>query len=85
MAPPQLDPKPALQPVALADHRWARKAGRFRDRMLRRTGNLEVRYERKDARREQRLLGKVRRIARKLDDPTFVDEHPMLRRARGEA
>ena len=38
----------------------------------------EVRFEKADARRHQRLERKVRRIARRLDDPDFVAEHPLL-------
>jgi hypothetical protein len=76
---PAQSPEPVLVPLTLATHRWAKRAARYRRRMEKRQGNLEVRFERQDARYLARLRGKVNRIARKLDDPTFVAEHPLLR------
>jgi hypothetical protein len=75
---PVAPPEPVLEPIHLADHRWAKRAARFRKRMERRAGNLEVRYEVADARYLARLRRRVQRLARKLDDPTFVAEHPLL-------
>ncbi|MEA3191381.1 MAG: hypothetical protein QOD77_1963 [Thermoplasmata archaeon] len=74
-----LPPKPEPRPVRLAEHRWAKKAARFRRRRVREQGNLEVKFERRDARYLAKLARKVRRIARKLDDPDFVAQHPLLR------
>jgi hypothetical protein len=48
---PQLPPEPQLKPVLLADHKWSKRSARFRRRMEKRQGNLEVRFERADARR----------------------------------
>lgn len=81
--PLALPPKPEQKPVALASHRWAKKAARFRRRRVREQGNLEVKFERQDARYLAKLGRKVRRIARKLDDPNFVAEHPLLQEPAG--
>ncbi len=77
----QLPPAPALVALPLASHRLGKKSERFRRRMAKRQGNLEVKFERADARHLAKLERKVRKLARKLDDPTFVDEHPLLRGA----
>ncbi len=70
--------EPVLQPLLLADHRWAKKAAGYRRRRVRQQGNLEVAFEKKEARYLAKLQRKVQRIARKLDDPDFVVEHPLL-------
>jgi hypothetical protein len=70
------EPRPA--PLALADHKWSRKAAKHRARMVRRQGDLEVKFEKADARRLRKVRRKVARLARKLDDPEFVKEHPLL-------
>lgn len=72
---PTPPPEPALQATPLAGHRWARKVARFRKRMLRKQGNLEVRFERADARRQLKLKRKVQRLARDIEDPEFVAQH----------
>ena len=61
-----------------AGHKWAKKAGRFRARMVRRQGDLEVKFEKADARRLRKVRRKVAKLARRLDDPEFVKEHPLL-------
>ncbi|HEX2066048.1 MAG TPA: hypothetical protein VHI93_04465 [Candidatus Thermoplasmatota archaeon] len=75
LAPPALPPQPTLQARPLAQHRWARKAARFRRRMLREQGNLEVRFEKADARRRLRVRRKVERATRDLGDADFVAQH----------
>ncbi len=75
---PDYPPEPRLEKAPLASHRWSRKAERFRSRRVRRQGDLEVKFEKADARRLARLRRKVRRMARRLDDPGFVAEHPLL-------
>lgn len=76
---PDYPEEPEPSTVLLADHKWAKKAARFRARRVKEQGNLEVRFEKADARRLAKLRRKVHRIARKLDDPDFVAEHPLLR------
>jgi hypothetical protein len=76
---PDYPEEPRLEPVPLAGHKWAKKAGRFRARMVRRQGDLEVKFEKADARRLRKVRRKVARFARKLDDPDFASEHPLLR------
>jgi len=71
-------PEPVLVPIPLAEHRWSKKAARFRRRMERRQGNLEVAHEKADARYVAKLRRRVQRIGRKLDDPEFAKEHPLL-------
>jgi hypothetical protein len=75
---PDYPDQPQPVPIALADHRWSRKAARFRARMVRRQGDLEVKFEKADARRLRKVRRKVHRLARRLDDPEFVEEHPLL-------
>jgi hypothetical protein len=72
---PELPPEPGLQARPLAEHRWSRKAARFRRRMLRRQGNLEVKFEKADARQQLRLRRKVQKLARNLGDADFVAQH----------
>jgi len=74
-----LPAEPVQQAPALAEHRWSKKAARFRRRMVKRQGNLEVKFEKADARYLRRIRRKVARIARKLEDEAFVAEHPLLR------
>jgi hypothetical protein len=78
IAAPALPAEPQPKPLTLADHRWSRRAARHRKRMQKRQATLEVRFERADARYQDRLRRRVQRLARKLDDPAFVSEHPML-------
>lgn len=78
-AAPELPAEPKQGRVLLADHKWAKKAARFRKRMQRKQGDLEVKFEKADARYLARLRRKVGRIGRKLDDPEFAREHPLLR------
>lgn len=70
--------EPQLGALLLADHRWSKKAARRRKRMAKKQGNLEVRFEKKDARMLASVRRKVQKKAKKLDDPDFVSEHPML-------
>lgn len=81
MAAPDLPPQPVAAAPLLAGHKWAKKAARFRRRMVKRQGNLEVKFEKADVRYLGRVRRKVGRIARKLDDAEFVAEHPLLRGA----
>ncbi|MHB1261367.1 MAG: hypothetical protein ACYC2H_06595, partial [Thermoplasmatota archaeon] len=74
---PDYPEEPELVPIALAEHKWAKKAARFRARQVRRQGDLEVKFEKADARRLAKVRRKVQKMARKLDDPEFVAEHPL--------
>ncbi|HLF16486.1 MAG TPA: hypothetical protein VI796_03530 [Candidatus Thermoplasmatota archaeon] len=78
---PDYPTEPKAARLTLKDHRYGRKAARFRRRSVRRQGNLEVRFEKADARRLRRLRLKVQRVARRLEDPEFVAEHPLLQDA----
>lgn len=78
---PDYPDEPELVPIALAEHKWAKKSARFRARMVRKQGDLEVKFEKADARRLRKVRRKVAKLARKLDDPEFVAEHPLLRGA----
>jgi Ni,Fe-hydrogenase III small subunit len=75
---PDYPDEPELVPLTLAEHKWAKKATRHRARMVRKQGDLEVKFEKADARRLRKVRRKVARLARKLDDPEFVAEHPLL-------
>ena len=81
LATPDYPEEPELVPIALAEHKWAKKSGRFRARMVRKQGDLEVKFEKADARRLGKVRRKVQRLARQLDDPEFVAEHPLLQRS----
>lgn len=76
---PDYPEEPEPRTILLAEHKWSKKAARFRARRVKEQGNLEVRFEKADARHLARLRRKVQRMARKLDDPDFVAEHPLLR------
>lgn len=76
---PDYPAEPDEQGIALADHKWATKAERFRAKMVRKQGDLEVKFEKADLRYLRKLRRKIGRLARKLDDPTFIDEHPLLK------
>ena len=75
---PDYPPEPQLRPIPLASHRWAKKAKRHRARRVREQGDLEVRFERQEARYLHRVRRKAQRLAREVDDPHFVREHPLL-------
>ncbi len=75
---PDLPEEPMLVQVPLEEHKWARKADRFRGKMDRKNERMLQRFERADARRLDKVRRKARRAAKKLDDPDFVDEHPLL-------
>jgi hypothetical protein len=76
---PDYPDEPGLAAIPLATHKWAKKAARFRARRVRKQGDLEVKFEKADARRLAKVRRKVQRLARKLDDPEFVAEHPLLK------
>lgn len=76
---PDYPEEPEPRSFVLAEHKWSKKAARFRARRVREQGNLEVKFEKADARHLAKLRRKVQRLARKLDDPDFVAEHPLLR------
>ncbi|MFA5944523.1 MAG: hypothetical protein WC876_08675 [Candidatus Thermoplasmatota archaeon] len=78
IAKPDYPEEPERIPLLLADHKWAKKAARFRARRVREQGDLEVKFEKADARRLRKVRRKVQKLARKLDDPEFVAEHPLL-------
>lgn len=76
---PDYPEEPEVEPTPLAQHKWSKKAARFRARRVRKQGDLEVKFEKADARKLAKLRRKVQRLARKLDDPEFVKEHPLLK------
>lgn len=78
---PDYPAEPALEAMPLAGHRWAKKAAKFRAKKVREQGDLEVKFEKADARRLAKVRRKVQKVARKLDDPEFVAEHPLLKSA----
>ncbi len=75
---PDYPPEPSQDRLLLADHRWNKKAERRRRKAVKKQGNLEVKFERKEARLLRKVRRKVEKIARKLDDPDFAAEHPLL-------
>ncbi len=75
---PDLPDAPVLVSVPLEEHKWSRKADRFRARKDRKNQRLLAKFEKADARRLAKVRRKAQRAARKLDDPDFVDEHPLL-------
>ncbi len=76
---PDYPEEPEVEAPLLTQHKWSKKAARFRARQVRKQGNLEVKFEKADARKLAKLRRKVQRLARKLDDPDFVNEHPLLK------
>lgn len=75
---PDLPEAPEPGGVLLVDHKWARKAAKFRAKKVREQGDLEVKFEKADARHLHNVQRKVRKLAKRLDDPEFVAEHPLL-------
>lgn len=75
---PDYAPQPEREEPVLAEHKWQRKADRFRGRMERKKERLEAKYARQHQRRLRKVRRKVRRVARKIDDPDFAAEHPLL-------
>jgi hypothetical protein len=75
---PDYPAEPVLAASPLSEHRWNRKADRYRRRMARKQGNLEVKFEKADARRLHKVRRKVQKLARKFNDPEFVAHHPLL-------
>ena len=78
VAKPDYPDEPEAPQYVLAEHKWAKKAARHRARQVRRQGDLEVKFEKADARRLRKVRRKVQRMARKLDDAQFLAEHPLL-------
>lgn len=72
---PDLAPEPRLERIPLAEHRFAKRSERYRRRMAKKQGNLEVQFERADALQQARLVKRVTKLARKLDDPEFIADH----------
>ncbi len=75
---PDVPDQPVLTQVPLEEHRWSRKADRYRGRMDRKNQRLLGKLERASARRLNKVRRKAQRAAKKLDDPEFVEEHPLL-------
>ncbi len=85
---PQLDavdypPEPERVEQDLVDHSWANKAIKFQSRMEARTERMQASYDRARERRLKAIKKRLQRIANKLDDPAFVDEHPLLKSSAG--
>ncbi len=74
----EMPPKPQRETIPLAGHRWQKRADRYRARMDRRAMRIETRYDRADERHLAKLRRKVKRVARRLDDDEFLQEHPLL-------
>ncbi len=76
-----LPPLPVLEAQDVEESRYAKRLDRVRRKAEREEGDLEVKYEKADAKYRAKLARKVQKLARKIDDPDFVDEHPILRDA----
>jgi hypothetical protein len=75
LASPELPPEPTPQAIPLSSHRWQKKADRFQRRMAKKQGNLEVQFEKADARKQAKLKRKVAKLSRDLGDAEFVAHH----------
>lgn len=75
---PDYPVEPTGDRLLLAEHKWNRKAQRFRARRLKQQGDLEVKAEKKEARLLHKVRKRVEKVARRLDDPDFAAEHPLL-------
>lgn len=75
---PELPPEPTMTGIRLEDHKWNKKALKFRKKMVKKQGNLEVKFEKADAKELRKVQKKVQKIARKIDDPDFLEEHPLV-------
>lgn len=78
LADPDLPERPGKVAIALEEHKWSRKADRRRGRMDRKNQRLQAKFDAADAKRRRKVMRKVKRAAKKLDDPEFVAEHPLL-------
>ncbi|HUR62657.1 MAG TPA: hypothetical protein VM286_09880 [Candidatus Thermoplasmatota archaeon] len=75
MRAPELPPEPTPQAIPLSGHRWQKKADRIQRRMAKKQGNLEVQFEKADARKQAKLKRKVAKLSRDLHDAEFVAHH----------
>ena len=75
---PDYPSPPVQKSVLLAHHKLNKKQTKLRAKMKKLKGDLEVKYENRDAKRLEKIRRKVQRVAAKLDDPQFAAEHPLL-------
>ena len=78
LAEPDYPPEPSGDRILLEQHKWNKKVVKARAKATKKSGNLEVKFEKKDAKMLRKVRRKVQKIARKLDDPEFASEHPLL-------
>lgn len=75
---PDLPEEPQRENVSLADHKWQAKADKYRAAMEKKQEKLRAKAERDQAKKVRKARKKAQKIARKLDDPAFIEEHPIL-------
>ncbi len=78
IAAPAYPDEPKLQAVNLEDHKWSKRVEKARKKAVRTRGDLDVKFEKEDAKHLLKVQRKVRKIAKKIDDPEFIAEHPLL-------
>ncbi len=82
MAHPELPPEPQFESIDVDTHpRGSRKKQRILDRASQNEARAEANYERLRAKKLDVTQRKLAKLAEAIDDPAFVDEHPMLRDA----
>lgn len=82
MAQPDLPPEPQMDSVDVDEHpRFAKKKQRILDRASKSEERAEANYQRLHAKKMEATQRKLAKLAEDIDDPAFVNEHPMLKDA----
>jgi len=82
---PAYPPEPKPGRALVADHpRFFKKVQKCRAKAVKQQGDLEVKFEKADAKMLRKVKKKVLKIARKLDDEEFAESHPLLRDSAAE-
>lgn len=76
-----LPPEPKEERILLDDHPWAAKKEKLLDKADAAQEKAEARYEKQRAKRLAAMQRKMAKMADKIDDPAFVEEHPLLKEA----
>ncbi|MGB1698117.1 MAG: hypothetical protein ACPHK8_06930 [Thermoplasmatota archaeon] len=77
-APVHAEP-PTAKPYEFEDHKLALKEAKFRLRMEKKQLALQAKHAKQEAKLKAKVRRKVEKLARKLDDPSFIDSLDVLK------
>ncbi len=77
-ADPALPEEPAQTKMDVMDHRWGKKVRRRHEKAESKQERLEAKYDKARGRYLAKMRRKASRVARRIDDQSFIEEHTLL-------